>query len=221
MAVKAKHDTSEYENELMRELSELGLEIVMDDDNKNTKSSDSTNIYLTSYGLDVRAGYLDSYDSIIDLLKDLKVAIINNARLDTEDRTASSIISEEMKKNNIDADIIDLNKNDFNISDYSGIYFCGGEPKHLMDAIIDNGLYDDFDEYFKNGGVVIGQSAGAMIFNEVYLDTTSGDLEFENNGFDYCDKVIVPHYDNLSRKIKTKLPESILTINDSDTLVRL
>ena len=45
-------------------------------------------IYLTSYGIDTRySDYMNSYDDIINVLKDKKVVIIPNAHLLNEDRT--------------------------------------------------------------------------------------------------------------------------------------
>lgn len=60
------------------------------------------NIYLTSYGLDIRyKDYMNSYKDIIDVLKNKNVAIIPNAKLLSQDRTNSSIAQEELAKNGI------------------------------------------------------------------------------------------------------------------------
>lgn len=51
------------------------------------------NIYLTSYGLDtIYKKYMDSYDDIINVLKNKNVAIIPNAKLLSEDRTNSRVV---------------------------------------------------------------------------------------------------------------------------------
>ena len=42
-----------------------------------------------------------------------------------------------------------------------------------------------------------------------------------NNGFDYSDKMIVPHYSNLPEELKKQMPENVLKINDNDKLYRL
>lgn len=218
MAIKENFDISKIEEELTNKLESAGFEITFDDE---VTQDSSLNIYLTSYGLDCRYGFLNSYDSIINLLKDHKVAIINNAKLESEDRTTAQVAKYEMKKNKIEAKVIDLNHSRFNLSDFDAIYFSGGEPKYLMDAIISNNLYEDFDDFFRSGGLVIGQSAGAMIFNHEYLDTSERVLRIQNNGFDYSDKIIVPHYDHLSNDIINNLPKSILAIRDIDDLIKL
>ena len=218
MAIKENFDISKIGEELTNKLESAGFEISFDDE---VTQDSSLNIYLTSYGLDCRYGFLNSYDSIINLLKDHNVAIINNAKLESEDRTTAQVAKYEMKKNKIEAKVIDLNHSRFNLSDFDAIYFSGGEPKYLMDAIISNNLYEDFDNFFRSGGLVIGQSAGAMIFNHEYLDTSERVLRIQNNGFDYSDRIIVPHYDHLSNDIINNLPKSILAIRDIDDLIKL
>ena len=60
------------------------------------------NIYLTSYGVDTRySNYMNSYDDIINVLKNKNVAIIPNAKLLNQDRTNSYIAKEEFLKYNI------------------------------------------------------------------------------------------------------------------------
>lgn len=180
------------------------------------------NIYLTSYGIDTRyQDYMNSYDDIIKVLNNKRVAIIVNAKLITEDRTSPNIAHQELNKNNIKSKIIDLYNDKLNIDEYDALYLSGGEPKNLMDAIINTKNYENIKKFIDNGGVVIGQSAGAMIFNKNYLDTTTGNLQIMNNGFDYCNKIIVPHYNNLPKELLDKIPTNILKINDNDKLSKL
>ena len=179
------------------------------------------NIYLTSYGVDTRyKDYMNSYEDIISVLKNKNVAIIPNAKLVLEDRTNSNVAKEEFTKNGIYSKIIDLNKQDLNIERYDALYLSGGEPKNLIDSIIKSNNYEIIKKFIDNGGIIIGQSAGAMIFNKNYLDTT-GELLIMDNGFDYYDKIIVPHYNNLSNELLNKIPRNILKINDNDNLYKL
>ena len=48
----------------------------------------------------------DSYEDIIGILQNKRVAIIPNAKLISEDRTNSIVVKEELNKNNIKTDII-------------------------------------------------------------------------------------------------------------------
>ena len=180
------------------------------------------NIYLTSYGVDTRyRDYMNSYEDIISVLKNKNVAIIPNAKLVSEDRTNSNVAKEEFTKNGVNSKIIDLDKQDLNIEKYDALYLSGGEPKKLMDSIIESNNYEVIKKFIDDGGVIIGQSAGAMIFNKNYLDTTTGELLVMNNGFDYYDKIIVPHYDNLPCELLDKIPRDILKIKDNDNLYKL
>lgn len=180
------------------------------------------NIYFTSYGLDTRySDFMNSYDDIIGVLKDKKVAIIPNAKLKQQDRTNSIVAKEELEKNSIRADIIDIDTEELIIEKYDALYLSGGEPKYLMDAIISSRLFDSIKKFIDNGGIIIGQSAGAMIFNKKYLDTSTKELLVMNNGFDYSNKIIVPHYNNLPKEILDEIPGDVIKIKDNDRLIKI
>lgn len=48
------------------------------------------------------------------------------------------------------------------------MHLSGGEPKYLMDSIINSGLFETIEQFIDNGGIIIGQSAGNKIFNKQY-----------------------------------------------------
>lgn len=101
------------------------------------------NIYLTSYGLDTRyKDYMFSYNDIIKILKNKRVAIIPNAKLKSQDRTTAEVAKQELEKNNIRATIIDIEKEKLNLYLYNALYLSGGEPKYLIDAIYKANLFD-------------------------------------------------------------------------------
>ena len=180
------------------------------------------NIYFTSYGLDTRyKDYMNSYDDIINVLKGKKVAIIPNAKLIKDDRTNSVVAKQELDKNRIKAEIIDIDYDKINLENYDALYLSGGEPRNLMASIIKANLYSDIKKFVDEGGIVIGQSAGAMIFCKNYYDTTTKKLLIMNDGFDYSNRMIVPHFDNLPKDIKTQLISNIFIVKDSDRLLKL
>lgn len=114
-------------------------------------------IYLTSYGIDTRySDYMNSYDDIINVLKDKKVAIIPNAHLLNEDRTNSAVAKEEMAKNGIDVDIIGLDYDDFDINRHSALYLSGGEPKNLINSINNAKQFENIKKFIDSGGTVVG-----------------------------------------------------------------
>ena len=162
------------------------------------------NIYLTSYGIDTRhKEYMNCYNDIINLLSNKKVAIIPNARLSNQNKESSQNIKKELELNNINALIIDLEKQNLNTDDYDALYFSGGEPKYLMDSIYKSNKFNDIQKFINKGGIVIGQSAGAM------------------NGFDFTNKIIVPHFENLPKDFLEKLPKNIIIVKDCDKLIKL
>ncbi len=55
----------------------------------------------------------------------------------------------ELEKNDIRVNIVDLDLDDFNIKDYNAIYLCGGEPKYLMDAIYRENLFSIIKEQIR------------------------------------------------------------------------
>ena len=180
------------------------------------------NIYLTSYGIDtIHKEYMNCYNDIINLLSNKKVAIIPNARLSNQNRESSQNIKKELELNNINALIIDLEKQNLNTADYDALYFSGGEPKYLMDSIYKSNKFNDIQKFINKGGIVIGQSAGAMIFNKEYIDTSTGKLMILNNGFDFTNKIIVPHFENLPKDFLEKLPKNIIIVKDCDKLIKL
>lgn len=180
------------------------------------------NIYFTSYGIDTRySNYMNSYEDIINILRNKKVAIIPNAKLISEDRTNSNVAKEELNKNNITADIIDIDSNKLILSNYDALYLSGGEPKYLMDSIINANLFNEIKDFIDKGGIIIGQSAGAMIFCKNYYDTTTKKLLIMNNGYDYSKKMIVPHYNNLPKELKEQMINDLFIINDNDRLIQL
>lgn len=179
------------------------------------------NIYFTSYGLDTRySDYMDSYDGIIEVLKNKRVVIIPNAKLINQDRTTSKVALDELDKNNIESSIIDIDTDKIDFNNIDALYLSGGEPKNLMDSIIKACLFEKIKDFIDEGGIIIGQSAGAMIFAKDYLDTTTGELLIRHNGFDYSKKIIVPHYDNLPENLLAKIPKDILAIHDHDKLIK-
>lgn len=180
------------------------------------------NIYLSSYGIDPKHNKnTNCYAEIVAILKNKKVAIIPNARLVSQNRDTAYRVQKELSKNSINSDIIDIDAKTLNINKYDALYFTGGEPKYLMNSIYKNNLFHKIEKFIHSHGIVIGQSAGAMIFNKQYLDTTTSKLEILNNGFNYNNKIIVPHFDTLPEELLKQLPKNILKINDTDRLVKI
>ncbi len=88
-----------------------------------------------------------------------------------------------------------------NLPDYGSIFIGGGNTFELLKGMKDSGAFAKMEEYIRNDGVVMGGSAGAIIFgkdimtaiamdpNDVALEDTAG-----FNALDDCS--IFPHYTN-------------------------
>lgn len=88
---------------------------------------------------------------------------------------------------------------DFN--DYSAIFIGGGNTYKLLKGIKDNGIFEKINEYLNNGGIVIGCSAGAIIFGYdinscLVMDRNDVNLD-DTKGFDKLNgKSVFAHYTN-------------------------
>ena len=85
--------------------------------------------------------------------------------------------------------------------DYSAIFIGGGNTYKLLKGIKDFGIYNKIVDYLNNNGIVIGCSAGAIIFgydiNSCFaMDRNDVNLE-DTKGFDSLNgKSIFAHYTN-------------------------
>lgn len=91
-------------------------------------------------------------------------------------------------------------------SKYCALFIGGGNTYKLLKGIKDSGVFEKIEKFINNGGIVIGGSAGAVIFgydiniistmdpNDVKLDDTKG--------FDVMKGIsIFPHYTNKKSKL--------------------
>lgn len=56
------------------------------------------------------------------------------------------------------------------IGTYDVIYFCGGDPEYLLRRINEKRFRNDLMEFITSGGVVLGVSAGSIIFADNMSD---------------------------------------------------
>lgn len=185
------------------------------------------NIYITSNGIDTRfKDAINGYDKIINVLKNKKVLIVPNAKRPDQDREVAKVVKLELEKNNIESNIVDIEVEAVNIFIYDAIYFTGGEPKILLDSINNANLFNDILKFIDEEKIIIGQSAGAMIFGKEYIDGTEKELKINSNGFGLINKIVIPHYDSLDEEFKGKIltlvkNKDVLISNNSDDLVLL
>ena len=118
--------------------------------------------------------------------------------------------------------------------DYSAIFIGGGNTYKLLKGIKDNGIYNKIIEYLKNNGIVIGCSAGAIIFGYdinscLAMDNNDVNL-IDTKGFNVLKGIsIFAHYTNskteeIHKKYTdylidySKNHEDVIAIPEEDTI---
>ena len=118
-------------------------------------------------------GYIDGQrgekcDEIIEKLsKNKDVLIIDNATLTGSNVKGLSILLNNFGKISKRVKQITLNKDNINdIFSFETIYITGGDTTPLIELANTTSLSKLFIKFLKNGGNIIGESAGSMIFGE-------------------------------------------------------
>ena len=82
------------------------------------------------------------------------------------------------------------------------IFFSGGDPKYLLDTVRDTKLWDKVMERVKNGALLAGSSAGAMIMGKYVLSNpfkalfTTAPAAWDK-AFGLAEYTIIPHYNRV------------------------
>jgi cyanophycinase len=99
------------------------------------------------------------------------------------------------------------------------IYLLGGFPRYLCETLSDSQVWRAALEAHRNGAVIGGSSAGAMVLCEYYYDPYEGKLL---NGLNLLQNIcILPHYKRFGRswasQLQSIIPQSILVGIDEHT----
>ena len=90
------------------------------------------------------------------------------------------------------------------LCEYDALYFCGGDPKYLLDRINENGFNNLLKKYIDNDGVFVGVSAGSII--------TAKNLQ-NNLGYINCKISVHCEKGTAPGEINTSNSEDILLTN--------
>ena len=105
------------------------------------------------------------------------------------------------------------------------MYFTGGDMAPLGELVTEK-VKDCLTHFLSNGGVIVGESAGSIIFGEDfkwYYDVKKGtkpkyDIKLPSyKGFGFIEENIYPHYNKASEQQKTKIEEYEKQTNTSIT----
>lgn len=92
-----------------------------------------------------------------------------------------------------------------NLQDYSALFIGGGNTYKLLLGLKESGAFKNIRDYINNDGVVIGGSAGAVIFGydiNIIASMDPNDVKLKDTkGFDVLSGIsIFPHYTNRKSK---------------------
>lgn len=110
-----------------------------------------------------------------------------------------------------------------NYDDYSAIFIGGGNTYKLLKGLKQSGAFNKIKEYIDKDGVIIGSSAGSVIFSEdiniiASMDPNQVGLT-DTRGFDVLNGVsFFPHYTNIKKKL-TEEENRIRTQKFTDSII--
>ena len=131
---------------------------------------------------------------------------------------------------NVDVPSVDMPKTfeelaSKNLNNYSAIFIGGGNTFKLLKGIKENGIFDKIIEYLNNNGIVIGGSAGAIIFGYdinscLAMDRNDVNL-IDTKGFDKINgKSIFAHYTNSkTEEIHKKYTDYLIEYSTTNEIV--
>lgn len=95
---------------------------------------------------------------------------------------------------------------DKNLDEYSAIFIGGGNTYKLLKGLKESGAFDKIQEYIQNNGIVVGSSAGSVVFGkdiDIIASMDPNDVKLtDTKGFDVLSGIsIFPHYINLKSKL--------------------
>ncbi len=187
------------------------------------------NLILTS------GGYLDGQrsekcDSVIEnVCSNKKVLVVNNATLTGSNLNGLSVILNNFKNITPNVTQISLNNNNLStINNFDVIYITGGDLAPLIKLVESSSLKKAIISYLKNGGCVIGESAGSMIFGKdlkwIYNIKRGTKPKYDVNlvtykGLGLVDINFYPHWNKATDDIKERV--SSYEISNNITITRV
>ena len=129
------------------------------------------NVLLTSSGLESQAIKNKFLDMLTKHVSEVKVMFIPTAAIDADaiqmlPKCMNDLLYFGIKKENIT--VYDLHHPiDVELSDlFDVVYICGGSTQYLLNRLNENKFSWKLLKFIRSGGVVIGVSAGAVVFAE-------------------------------------------------------
>lgn len=110
-----------------------------------------------------------------------------------------------------------------NYDNYCALFIGGGNTYKLLKGIKDSGAFEKIKEFINNGGIVIGGSAGAVIFGcdiDIISTMDPNDVALiDTKGFNVMNGVsIFPHYTNTKSKLSEE--ENLARLNNFTNAIK-
>ena len=126
-------------------------------------------LLLTSCGLETKEIEKVFLTMLSKETEQAKALFIPTAAIDEEAKAVLPKCLEDLtkvgfQKTNIETCDITYGLPQQSTESYDVVYITGGNTEFLMKAMVKSGFNKIIEEYIRNGGIVIGVSAGAMIF---------------------------------------------------------
>lgn len=174
-------------------------------------------LYLTS------GGYIDGaygekmYKVFSEECSNKRVLLVDNATITGSNTGGPSKIIKNFNNIGASVDQITLDSDNLDVlADYDVVYFTGGDCAPLAYLANNSQLKDKIMNYLSKGGVVIGESAGSILFGpsfKWYYDVKKGtkpkyDIELPSyTGLGIVSDYIYPHYNKANDSQKEKISE--------------
>ena len=106
---------------------------------------------------------------------------------------------------------------------YCALFIGGGNTYKLLKGIKDSGAFEKIKEFINNGGIVVGGSAGAVIFGcdiDIISTMDPNDVALiDTKGFNVMNGVsIFPHYTNTKSKLSEE--ENLARLNNFTNAIK-
>lgn len=111
-----------------------------------------------------------------------------------------------------------------NYNNYSAIFIGGGNTYKLLKGLKESGAFNKIKRYIDDDGIVLGSSAGTVIFsNDINIISSMDPNEVgltDTKGFDVLNGVsFFPHYTNIKKKL-TEEENKIRTQKFTDSIIQ-
>lgn len=127
-------------------------------------------VLLTSAGLEteeIKEYFMDMLGKDMSLVKALFVptAAINAEAIEVLPKCMNDLLKCGIRNKNIKVYDLHAGMKMDELQQYDVVYLCGGDTAYLLERINATGFHATLMDYIRSGGMVIGVSAGSLIFS--------------------------------------------------------